>query len=352
MLKRILFLLTGLAALKSQGQYRISGQIDSVFGKTVYLSYVEDYRKLSRIYMDQIIRRTETDSLGGFSFEGSNLPRENRIYRLHVDGCETGPLPSPHVLGVCDFSQSVLFIANNSDSLHFGKSAHGQPFCEILSTNVASDHFLILTALKEEMIVDFNDFNSGANKKINSEKWFVELQQFGAGLKEPLAELYAYDFLSDRRNETYAYYLKDLITNPYYGNLLERLKAAYPGSSYTQLYETEIAMDRELASGRRSSRFGWQWILALALLLSLGLNGYLLVRKNRYRKQVKTGILNKLTSQEQKIVDEILKEKTNKEIASALFISVSTVKTHINNLYKKLNVSNRAGIKGLFEKHY
>ena len=59
--------------------------------------------------------------------------------------------------------------------------------------------------------------------------------------------------------------------------------------------------------------------------------------------------LEKLTEQEQKVVQEILKNKTNKEIASDMFISVSTVKTHINNLYKKLNVNSREEIKQRFQ---
>ena len=41
-------------------------------------------------------------------------------------------------------------------------------------------------------------------------------------------------------------------------------------------------------------------------------------------------------------------DKTNKEIASELFISLSTVKTHINNLNKKLNVTSRKELKRLF----
>ncbi|WP_282162510.1 response regulator transcription factor [Ulvibacterium marinum] len=346
---RILFFLICFTILKSQGQYRFDGHINPDEGKTVYLSYIEDYRKLSRIYTDQIIRKTETDSLGRFSFQGTNLPEENRIYRLHVDGCEMESTKNQHVIGVCDFSQSVLFIANNTDTLNFSKSAYGQTFCQIVSTNPSSDNFLEIETLKEEMIVDFNDFNSEANKKINSEKWFANLQNFGVDLHEPLAELFIYDFLSDRRNETYSYYLKDLNDNTYYSDLLERLKRTYPETSYTELYQNEIDLDKQIASDKGANLFTWKWLLAFALLLSLLLNIYLLIKKRQSREMFKKGILEKLTHQEQKIVDEILKEKTNKEIATDLFISVSTVKTHINNLYKKLNVSKRDDIKGLFE---
>jgi len=37
----------------------------------------------------------------------------------------------------------------------------------------------------------------------------------------------------------------------------------------------------------------------------------------------------------------ILQGKSNKEIANELFISLSTVKTHITNIYNKLKVSSR-----------
>lgn len=48
-----------------------------------------------------------------------------------------------------------------------------------------------------------------------------------------------------------------------------------------------------------------------------------------------------LTNQEEKIYNFIKQGFSNKEIASELNISLSTVKTHINNLYKKMNVSSR-----------
>lgn len=43
-----------------------------------------------------------------------------------------------------------------------------------------------------------------------------------------------------------------------------------------------------------------------------------------------------LTKSEQSILFMLLDQFTNKQIADKLFISTATVKTHINNLYKKL----------------
>lgn len=51
---------------------------------------------------------------------------------------------------------------------------------------------------------------------------------------------------------------------------------------------------------------------------------------------------DKITKQEKKIVLLIVQGKSNKEIASELSISTSTVKTHINNIFKKIGISSRS----------
>jgi DNA-binding CsgD family transcriptional regulator len=48
-----------------------------------------------------------------------------------------------------------------------------------------------------------------------------------------------------------------------------------------------------------------------------------------------------LTARERQIINLIADGKTNKEIAAAFFIEISTVKTHLNNIYAKLSVKNR-----------
>jgi DNA-binding NarL/FixJ family response regulator len=48
-----------------------------------------------------------------------------------------------------------------------------------------------------------------------------------------------------------------------------------------------------------------------------------------------------LTPREQEILKLLAKGSTNKEIAKELFISEKTVKCHVNNIFKKLNVTRR-----------
>lgn len=51
--------------------------------------------------------------------------------------------------------------------------------------------------------------------------------------------------------------------------------------------------------------------------------------------------INILTSRELKVLSLIIEGKNNPEIAKELFISIHTVKAHIESIYKKLGVHNK-----------
>lgn len=51
--------------------------------------------------------------------------------------------------------------------------------------------------------------------------------------------------------------------------------------------------------------------------------------------------LNQLTPREQEVLAELTKGKSNREIASALYVTEKTVKTHISNIFTKLEVQDR-----------
>lgn len=52
----------------------------------------------------------------------------------------------------------------------------------------------------------------------------------------------------------------------------------------------------------------------------------------------------KLTPREKEFIELIYSGKSNKEIAEILFLSESTVKTHIYNIFRKMDVKNRVGV--------
>ena len=50
---------------------------------------------------------------------------------------------------------------------------------------------------------------------------------------------------------------------------------------------------------------------------------------------------NKLSKREMEVLKEMVKGKTNKDVAKSLFVSEKTVKTHVSHIFNKLQVSDR-----------
>ncbi len=348
---KILFLFLIFSCI-GNAQYSFSGNLNvEKTDPSIYLSLIEDYRKISGVYPEQIIAKAKIDSSGFFKFTGNMLSNENAIYRIHTDNCNYGNAPENHFGGQCDYNQEIIFIANNKDTLNFPLSNNKQSFCEIYSTNPNAKAFIRIDSIKEEMKFAYSEVRSKANRKLNNKKWFRTLQDFGKKLNEPLAELYVYSFLSDRSSDLHSHYVNDLKQSDYYNGLKARLKNQYPNSSYVLQYENELNADTHLLDS--AEPFSWSfWLYALivSLIISIGMNFYF-ISKNKTKKQSNSNDLKaKLTKQEQLVLEHLLQGKSNKAIAEALFVSINTIKTHTNNIYKKLNTQNRSEVKSLFIK--
>jgi DNA-binding NarL/FixJ family response regulator len=63
--------------------------------------------------------------------------------------------------------------------------------------------------------------------------------------------------------------------------------------------------------------------------------------KEREPKEDPPHKLYPLTPREQDVLSELTKGKSNREIASSLFVTEKTVKTHISNIFSKLHVQDR-----------
>jgi len=345
----IIILLCGNLLL---AQYNFNGYVNTErWQGDVYLSIIEDYRTLQNINSEQIISKITPDASGYFQFSGDQLDNTYKIYKIHVDNCTPETAEANHFDGHCSDSKEILFIAKNTDSIRFPLSFDAEMFCDIEASNEKAGIFIKIDSLIGEMRFDYSEFRSKANRELNNKKWFKALQEFGKDLNEPLAELYIYAFLSERGSSLHQYYLEDLKTNNYYNEMLGRLNTSYPNSTYLNQYEGEIASDKYIISSRTSSStINWIYILFGLLVVSVFANCWFISnyrKRNRINKQKTT---EQLTNQEQNVLDLILEGNTNKEIADTLFVSVSTIKTHVNNLYKKLNVNSRDSLKSLFDK--
>jgi LuxR family transcriptional regulator, positive regulator of biofilm formation len=67
---------------------------------------------------------------------------------------------------------------------------------------------------------------------------------------------------------------------------------------------------------------------------------------NQGRETSRVATAEGIGEKEQMVIDLVNKGCTNREIASGLFVSVSTVKAHLSRIFRKLNVTRRAGLRG------
>lgn len=331
------------------GQYQFSGQVDkSQWQGNVYLSLVEDYRKVEGIHSEQIINSAPTDSLGFFTLKGNNLPEQSRIYKLHIDNCDTSQNTARHFLGHCEYSVEIPFIASANDTLHFPGSFDSQTFCTVISSNEKNRALLKIDSLKEAFAFDLSSTTSATAKQLNARKWMNQFKNYSKNTGDPLAQLYTYTFISNRAGYLYPYYIEDLINGSFYAALEEQLQQKYPDAPYTQQYQSELNADRTLVNTSEMVQTSpWMYVLLGLGFVSVLFN-IIFIRRLRKTKLDKQQKRESLTAQEQKIVTAILENKSNKEIAAAMHVSLSTVKTHINNIYKKLGISSREELKSLF----
>ncbi|MDW3194293.1 MAG: helix-turn-helix transcriptional regulator [Cytophagales bacterium] len=75
----------------------------------------------------------------------------------------------------------------------------------------------------------------------------------------------------------------------------------------------------------------------ILIVLSLGM----LIEQNKSKESLRKIETFELTPKEVEVATLMLEEKKNKEIADELFVELSTIKTHINAIYKKIGVKNR-----------
>ncbi len=351
-MRKISLLLLLAVPVFCQAQFSFSGFADPKQEySSVYLSLVEDYRKLSGVYSEQIISKATPDEYGYFEFKGNMLDANNRIYRIHIDSCPEDEQNLNHFNGHCSNSEELLFIAKNTDTIELPISFGKQIFCKIKSNNQKANALAQIDSLKEDMRFAYSEYPSEASRKLNDKKWFKTLQEFGKSLNEPIAELYIYAYLSDRSSDLHNYYVEDLKNNPYYGDLKNRLITNYPENAYTKQYINELEADQYMLTAfDQNNKNNWMILFYLVLFISIGLNIYLLWRFWKKQKNKTAQLKEKLSKQEQVVLELLLQNKSNKAIAETLFLSVSTVKTHTNNIYKKLNAQSRDDVKSLFLK--
>lgn len=337
-----------------QAQFQFSGELSQEYiGAKAYLNLIQDYNQINTFLADQIVQETKVDSLGNFKFSGDFLPVEKAFYKIYIDTCHDEVTDAKHLLNHCDRILETTFIASNSDQIHFPINDLQQEFCEVNSDKKSSAAILQLNLLQEDLLGALSGTKSDSQRKSVYNTYFKELQSYAKTYQDPLVELYGYTLYAKRGFPSRNFYLKDLKESTYYKELLERLLEKYPKSNYSELLVSELKADNYYALKESDSEFLWWRVgLPIVLLVSLLLNFKFYLKKKQVSDKTITTIADYkkvLTSQEQKVFELMHEGKANKEIADELFVSLSTIKTHINRIYAKLTISSRAEIKQFFK---
>lgn len=308
---------------------KIKGQVvlDNEWKPIIYLSFLNSFNDLNTSSYDFLIDIAEIDSSGYFEMQIDDLPDDNRLYRLHI--CKINDPISTIIIGGKD-ENFIHFIMKREDVIEIqGQSSEFSK--SIISGNPANLSLSKVIETRNNLYKQ-PDVPSQQNRAFLREQVLKDFQTIADTSSDAIIKLLVTHFVnkSFRSINKFMFYKRihkgisgiDQ-SNPYYKVFLQELNFL----SYN--YKEKTSTNKFI-------------VLSLSIvLLAIGIIVFLLVRRK------KTGISElsnreALLSKQEKRVLELLKEgKSNKEISSELNIEVSTVKSHLNKIYSRMEVKSR-----------
>jgi DNA-binding CsgD family transcriptional regulator len=303
--------------LKSQS--KIEGQllIDTTIWKPiVYLSLIPDFDNLNTMSNTMIIDQTNIDSTGRFYFDTQYFPENDNLFRIHVT--KKGYPPASLIIGGKD-ENHIFIIANNISQITITDTSELVLIKDVLIKGYYPN--ILMREIDEEAnsLDTINNNVSETKKELIRNATFKNLRFLADTCSNPLVSLYAL-YKSNFENDYQA-------NSQFYRNFLSKWKK--DKSSYFVAFRKRIPSDSKLGS-----------VLVLISIVSL-IAGFIicLIVIRLFRKN-KTSLID-LSIQERKILALIKEGKSNKEISDDLNIGLSTVKSHVNSIYSKLDIKSR-----------
>jgi len=322
-------------------QYKIEGNLnlDNKWQKRIFFSALDEWDYIHAIGESMILKETAIDENGNFSFNGDELPNPDGLYRLHI--IEQGrPIAS---LNRGDgYSNYINFVFSNEDSLFIDCGSNKKLFvnCEIQSTLSHNTDFLELNSRIESFQAKIDSSKTERLTALNEEKLESYIKNYIENSSSPLGKLVALQAISRSTNNW----------NEYAKQVSSSLKSPTISQKYHNSFRGHIlANHKEDQPVAEKYNFALWASVFLNILLSL-LLFKLLAAKNRLNRMNTPAAIQesprkysreKLTKKENEVLDLILEGKTNQEIANQLFVELSTIKTHVNNVYRKTGIHNR-----------
>lgn len=283
-----------------------------------YLSLIPSFNDMYTISKDMIIAETTIDKNGYFEFSTTYFPEEEQIYRIHFPKKEA-PIASLIIGGPEE--NHFFVIASKTKGVSLQGYSEQFPFSKVAVLHSSATGWL----KQVDLIASYVDSTEHAGSQLKRD--FIatgvheKLRNLADTLSEPLPSLYAL-FRSDYRAHAKEH-------PEFYKNYLNKWKEER--SPYFSILRKELPVQKDTSS---------LWIYFMVggffFLTGVSLTVWYLQNKNKPSKKLQT-----LSVQERKIFDLMKAGHSNKEISEQHNIGVSTVKSHVSNIYNKLQIKSR-----------
>ncbi len=317
-----LFALFSLLLSPLTAQFLFQGRAPEQYhGKMVHLDIIDGWNDFRLIADDQLLLEAPVDSQGNYRIVGHGLPAGLGYYRLRFRDSATEGAVSMYYRR----RHFIYFLAGPMDTLSFDG---------LTSVNAGPTNALINRVSRE---ID----------RLNEERSRAETGRMVKLIEDKQGRLLSGEFTADNAAAG-IFLLGNWPEEAVPTDLLEELE--------DQLGNEEGIRSIYLASlkaeiGARSiDSLRWQigkyrLLLGLALLIILGLTVIAWYRRSNRIVDGERGVgvttSPELSPKEEEVITLIFEGRSNKEIASRLFISPATVKSHINNIYRKAGIRTR-----------
>lgn len=344
MMKKLVSLLMMVVFFFQVKALEVKGRIDlpADWQPVVFLASLNDPENLFVASPDFIIAETLIQPDGTFNIQASSVPDDPRFYRLYL-------------------------VKGTNSSVEFNTSDHRNYIHLLLEKNSV----LTIDAAVKNNVLTIESISDPVNNRIQAfdkeltksrEKLTADITKAQREYLLKDRESYIKSFIDAEPNDLVAlyalYHLDDKETDflrdrQFYFNFQKRIGASQANSFYADAYDellNSLIGYREMVCEMPGVQPKWKdrLLIAQAVLIVLLLIAvvWLMVNRNKNKagaseNRSRLELFGNLTVKQQEILKLLAEGKTNKEIANELFIELSTVKTHINSIYKQLNLSNR-----------
>ncbi len=302
----------------SEGKLSGQLQIDDSWSPVIYLSYIPNYNELNTISNNMIISWDSIDSLGNFEMDISFLPKGESLFRLHL--VKKDYPPNTLIIGGKD-ENHFFFLANGEAEIRIKGTKKFPIFGDVkiegYSDNLTFQHITKIAAQSNDEI---SLVSSLAKKELIEKATSEKLRIIADTCKNPLVSLYAI-YKSGFENN----YSTNLDFYNAYNKKWRKNESAYFNAFRKKLGTTKNRSGLYVA------------LVILSLLFSFSV---VYIFKNKKKKNP----LKDLSIQERRIFTLIQEGLSNQQISDECNIGLNTVKTHVRNIFSKLNVKSRKDI--------